>query len=90
MIDLDEVKARYLLARMAGEHVDDAGHGPDEATFRVVAASCQDVPELHDELKILRKIAGAAEDLWGHCMDPEHEVCVAVQKYKKFKEKHSV
>jgi hypothetical protein len=53
MIDLEEVRSRYLLARMAGGDAD--YNGWDTSKINAMIRSWQDVAPLHDEVKKLRE-----------------------------------
>jgi hypothetical protein len=43
---IDRAMSAYAMARLAGEHVDDAGHAPGRATFNAMASAAKMVPEL--------------------------------------------
>jgi len=51
---LNDIVARYQLARMAGEDADDAGNGWDLAKINAIVRSWQDVYVLFQEVKQCR------------------------------------
>ena len=58
-INLEEIAARYSLARMAGEHAVDAGRGWSKSTEAAVTRSWQDVYDLHRIASELRNVLEA-------------------------------
>jgi len=48
-LDLGAIRARYQLARMAGENATDAGNGWDPAKIGALIRSWQDVSALYDD-----------------------------------------
>lgn len=56
MPDLDAIRSRYQLARLAGQSADDAGEGWTPAKIRALVRSWQDVADLHDYVKAMSEL----------------------------------
>lgn len=73
--ELSEIKARWELARMAGQDADEAGNGWDQAKIRALVRSWQDIPDLYDAAKQLVE-AATFKTLCGWCVRNDHDACL--------------